>query len=70
MSIECFVVNVIERENKRHKEVIEFFLKRKAAFSLNLLVKNSKENIPFSNEDKMMEIETCLLYTSPSPRDS
>ena len=25
MSIECFVANVIERENERHKEVIEFF---------------------------------------------
>ena len=57
MSIECFVSNVLkcfEREKERHKEVIEFCFDVKNCFFLS----KNYENMPFSNEDKMMKIET------------
>ena len=32
--------------------------------------KNTKQNVPADLEKKMTQYTDCLLYTSPSPRDT
>ena len=63
----CLVPNIVKMISNKSFEIFlneNFYSKLNINMSFNPLTKNSKDIIAPT------ELDTCLLYTSPSPRDS